>query len=84
MDIKEIEEWWNEKPEVDYLLKRPIFGQWEDVTNWLIQRVKELEKSLTIKILENAKGAQVLFDVEARVKELEAKLAKIKSYPNIL
>jgi hypothetical protein len=44
MTLEEIEVWWNNKPEVDKLLKRPIFGHWEDVTNWLIQRVKELEE----------------------------------------
>lgn len=46
MTLEEIEAWWNDKPEVDKLLKRPIFGYWEDVTNWLIQRVKELELEL--------------------------------------
>jgi len=37
------------------------------------KEIEELEKSLTIKILENAKGAQVLFDAEARIKEFEKK-----------
>ena len=43
MTLEEIEVWWNNKPEVDKLLKRPIFGHWMDVTDWLIRRVKELE-----------------------------------------
>jgi len=42
MDLKEIEEWWNDKPD----LKRPVYGYWMDVTDWLISRVKELEKNI--------------------------------------
>ncbi len=35
------------------------------------ERVRELENKLIIKTLENAKGAQVLSNMEERVKELE-------------
>lgn len=35
------------------------------------KKIEELEKSITIKTLENAKGAQILSNIEARIKELE-------------
>ena len=44
MDIKEIEEWWARRPAE--LLKRPINGYWEEVTDWLIQRVRETEDAI--------------------------------------
>ncbi len=43
-------------------------------------RIKELKDKLTMKILENAKGAQVLSDAEARIKELEEGIKEHKSY----
>lgn len=44
MDIKEIEKWWAQRPAE--LLKRPINGYWEEVTDWLIQRVRETEDAI--------------------------------------
>src|SRR3972149_747827 len=40
-------------------------------------KIKELEEALTIKILENAKGAQILSNVEENVKELEKELERL-------
>jgi chromosome segregation ATPase len=45
---------------------------------------KELEESLTIKILENAKGAQVLVNMEAIVNDLEAwKNRAVNLFPDL-
>lgn len=40
MTLEEIEDWWKKNPMIDGF-EGPIFGYWADVTNWLIQRVKE-------------------------------------------
>ena len=45
MNLREIEEWWRGRPVV-HELKQPIFGYWEDITDWLIVRVKELDLAL--------------------------------------
>jgi len=50
---------------VEHWNTRPI----EDA---LKQRIAELEEKLTIKTLENLKGASVLTDLKARIAELEA------------
>ena len=81
MDMKEIEEWWRGKPVVCEL-KRPIFGYWVDVTDWLISRIKELEgtqwdriaNDLTEAKSENAKSL-------ARVGELEDYYARVINEP---
>lgn len=44
----------------------------------LEEEVKRLQGEITIKILENAKGAQVLSNVEERNKELEASLKRLR------
>ena len=51
---------------VEHWNTRPI----EDA---LKQRIAELEEKLTIKTLENLKGASVLTDLKARIAELEAR-----------
>ncbi len=74
MTMEEIEVWWNNKPEVDKLLKRPIFGHWEDITNWLIHRVKELEEEIE-KVLKwrNFDGDGITDPLRKELKELVEK-----------
>jgi len=79
-EMEVIEAWWSNKPEVDKLLKRPIFGHWEDVTNWLIKRVKELRSERD----SETRWAKQYFDLweeaKAYIKELvrEGKMDEIK------
>ena len=42
MDLKEIKMWWESRPVVNEL-RRPIFGHWVEVTDWLIAHAEELE-----------------------------------------
>jgi len=74
----------SQKEELERELSRIRLGMGDDygddpvkVIDVLRARIKELENRLTIKILENAKGALVLSDADERIKELEKGIEEV-------
>lgn len=68
--------WWTfYKDGIEIKLDNLNFGDLiVDEINNANQRIAELEEKLTIKTLENLKGASVLTDLKARIAELESKM----------